>query len=310
MSPELRAPIHSVPLYHRRWFRRTLVAAGITIVLVLLGVFFFFVNWWNSPEKALLDAADYMVNTPGAYHITAKNTDLTVTMEDGKYAASGTFQNVAMNAVFYGSTLYVKSPQPDKLYGFFMGSDASTIPVVVKSILPTIQDKWVSINLNNMTLQSKNALTLQCIFQERDAIAHDPDARRQWGSIYLANRFMNIQTSTHPDATDYQVSIDKSSRTNFFKNLLSSSFYQSLTNCSKDTDVFASATVPSPVAIVTLSAQEHILQKVVVDPHGTDPMTVVSNYGNLTPIVVPTNTISTDLLFIRYLESIGSPLPQ
>jgi hypothetical protein len=309
MAPELTAPITRVPLYHKRWFKRVVVAIVAALTVGALIAVILFLSWWNSPEKALLDAGDYMVKTPGLYHVSSRTMNLDVVIREYEYEAKGTLNGITIDAIYFGGNLYVKSPDPDALYKFFMGvDDSAKIPTVVQSIIPTVKDKWISINLQNVTLGSQNVLRMKCISEEREAISHSPDARRQWAATYLAHRFMNITTTKQGDQSLYQLSINGSARVDFFTALLKTSFYQSLLSCSKDSDILQNVPSSKVFANITLSQPQHIPKSFVISPNTDITTTVTTNYLSVPDITIPTDAVSSDQLVIRYLQSIGQTI--
>ena len=306
MTPESRAPIIISPWYRKRWFKRLAVVSILILAVVSIMAVAAAVIWQNSSERKLLDAANYAVKTPGVYHVTAQATDLNVTLRDQMYAASGTINGMPIDAIFYSGMMYVKSPQPEKLYDFFMGSGkAGQLSIIARVLAPTIANKWISVNLSNITLESQNAQMIQCLSQEKESISHNPNARSQWASTYLGHRFLAISANKKPLTTTYQVSVNHKTRADFFASLQKTSFYQSLTTCSKDTDVLDSLGGISPAASVTLT-NNHILQSMIIGPRSKNPVTVTANYKNVPSILVPTDAIGVEQLIIHSIGSLGN----
>ena len=310
MSVELRGPISRLPLYRRQWFKRAAIIVVAALFLVVVIAIVLFLLWWNSPEKALLDAADYGAKTPGTYHVLAKDTDATITFRDNEYAIDGTLDGAQIQAILFGNTLFVKTPSPNQLYNLLMGTSSQQIPAIITAILPTVANQWISVNLDNTNLGAKSFQTSQCLIDEKESIAHDPNARRQWGSAYLSHRFLSITTAQKGSSKEYDVSVNASARDGFFSALQKTSFYESLTNCSKNTDALRSlGEGQSPAAAITfVSGGQHILQSMVLNPSSNDPINITTNYKDVPTISLPTKSISSDELVVRYLQSVGGSL--
>ncbi len=307
MSPDLQSPIPRPPFYRRRWFTVSIISIlGVLLVMIIVALSLFFM-WWNSPEKALIDVADYAARTPGSYTVTSHDTSLDVTIRDNEYAMSGTLSGVPLSAVLFGNTLWLKSSEFDKVYNLFMNDGKNApMPPVIQSIIPLANGKWISINLQTFALSGKDTQASQCIFQERQTVAHDPNARRQWAMTYIKYRFLDVLTTKKPTMTTYTVSINEKQRTGFFAALQKTGFYQSLTDCTKTTDILGNLS-GDPIADITTKPGKRILQSLVIHPGGADRTTITARYTDVPQISLPTDTVNAEDLFLRYLESAGSP---
>jgi hypothetical protein len=183
-----------------------------------------------------------------------------------------------------------------------MAANDTSLPAATQTIADSVRNRWVSVNLNTVTLQSEGAQDILCVVEEKDGITNDPNARGQWRSAYLMHRFFNMQTTQHTDSMTYAISIDSKTRQDFFAALLKTSFYQGLKDCSQTTDILSSIKATSPLATVTMTAK-HVLQSIVVDPHGSDPVTITASYSHVPQVSVPTDSISFDQLAISLLGS-------
>lgn len=294
-------PIIHIPWYRTRWFKRSLF--GIVLLAIIAGgiAATVFTVWWNGPEKALLDAANYSLDHSGRYHVVAQKADVTVVVGEDKYSLEGTLDGVQLAAILDGSTLYVKSPEPVKLYQLLMGANGQ-LPAAAQTIATTVRDKWVAVNRDTVTLQAAGAQKMQCMVEEKESIATDPHARGQWRSTYLAHRFLSVQMAKKSNTTTYDVSVDTKTRQDFFAALLKTSFYQTLTNCSQTTDILSSIEGASPVAQVMLTSK-HVFQSATLNPRGQDPVHITASYSDVPKIVVPTDAMSLDQLLFGLLGS-------
>jgi|GEM_PF-6738802 len=295
-------PIIHIPWYRTRWFKWSAFGAVLLAVIAIVAIAIFFALWWNGPEKALLDAANYSLEHDGKYHVTSKQSDLTVLVGDDKYEIDGTYDGLQLNAVLSGRTLYVKSPDPAKLYQLLMATDASQIPTAVQTIADSVRNKWIAINLDTVTLQAASAQHLQCFVEEKDSIASDTNARSQWRSAYLAHRFLSVKTTQKTTATTYDVSVDTKARQDFFAALLKTSFYQELTNCSQKTDILSSIEAVSPLASVTLTSK-HVFESAIFDPQSASPTKITASYSNVPQIALPASSTSLDQLEFGLLST-------
>jgi hypothetical protein len=295
-------PIIHIPWYRMRWFKWLLVSVALVAVAIAAVATVFLAMWWNGPEKALLDATNYALAHDGQYHIASKQADINVTAGADNYAVEGTYHGLQFNAVLSGGLLYVKSPDPAKLYQLLMAANDTSLPAATQTIADSVRNRWVSVNLNTVTLQSEGAQDILCVVEEKDSITSDPNARGQWRSAYLMHRFFNMQTTQHTDSMTYAISIDSKTRQDFFAALLKTSFYQGLKDCSQTTDILSSIKATSPLATVTMTAK-HVFQSIVVDPHSSDPVTITASYSHVPQVSVPTDSISFDQLAISLLGS-------
>ena len=188
MTPDLRSSVSLPPFYRRRWFKRlTIAIIGLLVVAAAVALTLLMV-WWNSPERALLSAVEHSVKIPGSYRVKSRATDLSITIRDQEYAATGTFNGIPVEAVQYGSILNLKSSRPEQLYNLITGNDKDKpLPTILQAIIPTIANKWIAFDLDNVALKTQGALAMQCVFQEKESVAHDPSARQQWASTYFAH---------------------------------------------------------------------------------------------------------------------------
>lgn len=295
-------PIVRTPLYRRRWFLWVVGAAAVLVIAAGITVFASFLAWRNSPESALLDATQYAMKTPGSYHISAHDVDLTVITGNQRYGLNGTVRGVPIAAVLYGGMLYVKSSQPDKLYGMLMNTQPNEqLQTAIQAIAQTLKDKWIMINLQNTKLQAGQAQGAQCLVQAKDSLANNPHAWNEVQSVYLTHRFVG---ASNAGGGAFNVSLDGARAGDFLNALFKTDFYHSLTDCASST-VPATGMLNNLQATVTLSPQRS-LQSVTARSQGKTTAVLTASYKDVPAIDLPTDSVSLDQLVVRYLQSFTS----
>ncbi len=297
-----------VTWYRRRWFKVAIISLVATVILASLVIGVLFVKWNASPEKALFDASEHALKTPGTYQVKAKNIDIKVDVNGQKYAASGTVDGAKIDVVISSNTLYIKSPDLEKLYDMFL---AESVPKLFQpqasSILPTLRDKWISMNLQSLPASSTTIANARCGFDGKEILAADNNSRQQVTGVYLAHPFLDINTSSlSPDATKYRLSVDDKKFSSFYESFSKTGFYQSLTGCPQTTATQNSSNLKDVVATVILTQSANQLKSFSVVRSGST-IDVTADYSKAPTITAPTTAVSYEQISNNILQSYLRP---
>lgn len=290
------------PWYRRRWVKLTaIIVAAVVIVVAIVAAVLLFV-WNSSPQKALLDATTYALETPGTYHVTAASTDITFTSDNQKYAASGTVYGVPLDVVVLGDTLYLKSSDPERLYDVFVNSSSTaSVAPLAQNVLAAIKDRWISFNLFSSPVKSTGISATSCFVNGRDVLVHDGAARQQIAMTYLPHQFMTIATQNQ---STYRVAFDGPKLSAFMTDIAKTNVYQSLPSCTQAIDPTHLPVPNGATATVTLNSK-HILSSLILNDHGAQIAKVTAKYGAVPAITTPSNALSMDQLTNTVFQSLA-----
>jgi hypothetical protein len=263
-----------------------LLAIGILIAITLL------LLWRASPEKALLDAIDHARTTPGTYVVKAPDMDAIVTLNAQQFAVAGKLRNVPVEMIVSGSTVYMRSPSPENAYRAFMSSPTAKISPIINEILSPLKDRWFMFNLQRVPTQSNDMMTVRCMLDAKDILMNDVVSRQQLGSTYVAHPFLSIKPGdSSVIQSTYNVAIDGSKRTEFYKTFTATGFYQSLTNCSEKTDPFQGMNFQGVSLTATVSQPDHILKTLQIHSDKSTT-TITASYLSVPKINTPSDAVS------------------
>ena len=301
MPPEV--PLVLVPWYRHRWFKLTLIVIGVIALIAAILAAVVVIIWNASPEKALFDSASYALNTPGTYHVKASNTDIRLDVNGRQYAASGTLNGMQIDAVVNNSTLYIKSSDPQQLYTMFLASSVpGSLAPLVNSILPAFRDRWISVDLQNLSPKSANASAAQCGLDGKNILVADSNSRQQVATTYIMHQFLDIKSSSSSGRSTYQVSIDDKKFNDFYDSFAKTGFYQSLTSCSQATSTSVSRSLQGVSLGLTVDQSSHQLKSLSINQSG-EVTDVTADYSAAPKITVPTGATSYDQISGTIVQS-------
>ncbi|USN96948.1 MAG: hypothetical protein H6797_02025 [Candidatus Nomurabacteria bacterium] len=290
------------PWYRRRWARLSAVVfVGIAVVAVVMSIVMA-ITWNASAEKALLDATDYALKTPGTYHVQYGNlTNLTARVDGKKYAFDGTFDKTPVSIVIADGMLYAKSSDPQKLYETFVNpsKSSSAMSALLESILPNLKNHWISINLRT-TSSSSNIGGINCPLDIRDALTVD-SSRQQLIEVYAANPFLTV---TRLNGSDYRVAIRSKKFSAFDKELVKSNVYQSLTSCPQENNLIKDNLLIGGSVVLKLS-QDHKLQSMTATSKSVTAK-VTADYGAVAKIITPSDSVDVGQIIGSVIQSLFS----
>lgn len=305
MPENLQPPIIHYPWYRRPIVRRLLIAFAVLLVVITLVLVVLLLLWRTSPEGRFVDVANNFLYKPATYRIKADTFDMTVVANGQRYSSTGTYDGTKVDTVLEGRYLYVSSPNPERVYRFFAASESDTpLPGFVQSVIPSLRDKWIKLDLENSPISSQNILRTQCMLERRDLFASDIGAKREWIATYLAHPFLRFKKLQEAhESSRYEVSLDKEARSSFFDALMKTNFYLSQEFCARDTDIVQIASELDPTAHITISEPEHLLKRMEVMQGGKPFITLDASYESVPAVVLPKDAVTVEELVNMFLQS-------
>lgn len=294
------------PLYRRRWFQLSVAVVGLLTIGGIVAAIMVFGVWKNSPERALLGAARHVAVAPGSYRVVTDTLDVTIVSQDRRYGLSGTVNDMPIEAVLYGGMLYARSSQPEKLYELFVGTARQPnqqLQAIIQAVAPALKDKWVMINLNNVTGQSQQLRGAQCAAQLRNSLA-SPAAWGQLQSVYMSHRFIQSVDRQGEDSA-YSMTIDGEKLAGFWSAVQQSGFFRALIECEDMPKSIGTQSLQAKVSIKEVDSQ-FMLQSAVFSMKGKELATVTAEYAEVPAIETPKDSTSIDQLVVRILQMFKS----
>ena len=306
MPPEQESPpavdVNKDIWYMQRWIKWSGIAVAVLALFAVVALFVINMIWNASPEKALLDAADYALNKPGTYHVqSGKNADMKVQAKGGAYKITGTLSNMPVTIIIKDATLYAKSSNPKQLYDAFLksSSKSKTTAALLSGILPSLKNRWISIGLDNQTIQSTFFGNIHCFLGTQSILTRDEDSRKKLSSVYAANPFLEIKESRQ---FNYSVKIDSEKLSDFQQGLSDTKASESLVNCAKSIQDLSSD-VSSGAATISLSEVDHSLRTMTFGESSETETRVTASYGKVDKITAPTDAIDISQVVNSILET-------
>lgn len=294
------SPKSSLVWYRQRWVKWTAVVVVALAVLAAIIAAAAFAIWNNSPQKALLDATNYALKTPGVYHFTSDVADIDFTANHQQYAVTGTIDGVQVDAVVLTSTLYLKSSDPQHMYDLFTGSSPDKTNSLTKSLLKTVKNRWVEINMSSPPIKATGIDATNCWVAGKDVLANDDRARQEVLATYLTHQFMTV--SPQGQAT-YHLAFDSAKLSSFLASLSETQAYQSVPVCSQTLNL-SQVEVPSGMAAtVTLTADKHALSSIEFTDESGRPAKLTADYDKVPAVVIPADAVTLDELAGKVFQS-------
>jgi len=294
-----------VAWYRQRWIKIIGFVVALIITVAVIAACVLYALWQSRPERALLDAAQYAVNTPATYKITSPGTNLTAMVNDQRIAANGTFHDTPLSAVYTENTLYVKSPQPEKLYQAYF---ADSVPVVfetsVKSLLANLKDRWISIDLYKLPSSTGLSGSAKCGIETINQLTNGSAPEPQVALAYAANQFVDTKTiDSTPIQTTYRLSLNQSKLKTFYAEITKLDAYKNQICSSANNPAlngqFANATVDA-----TVTRPDHHLRELLIHEASNKTTKVQVDYAKVPAISVPTDAVTYDQIAGSLLRSL------
>lgn len=296
--------IEHIPWYKRRWAAWAGIAATIVVLLAAIVSLIVLAVWNASPEKALLDAADYALKKPGTYQVRSGTGIDAIMRTDGSlYAVDGTLRGVPVSAVLDDATLYVKSADPKRLYDMFVGPSASkTATALFGSILPNLKNQWISFSLQNSSDSAAFLNNIRCFADTRDImVANDGRSRQQIQDTYLAHPFVTV---TAKGGSRYQLVVDSKKSAAFQKAFSGTNASNALDSCGQIMILLSGEKIAGATMTVTLSESRHILQTLSYGNKAAGAIEIAADYSKVDPITIPSNSIDISQIVGSLIESL------
>ncbi|MDB5176992.1 MAG: hypothetical protein JWN75_660 [Candidatus Saccharibacteria bacterium] len=293
-----------VPWYRHRWFKLSALALGIIVVIAVIAAVILYTLWQSRPEKVFLDTANYALNTPATYKVTTAGTDIAVGVNNQQVVANGTFNNIPISAVFSENTLYIKSPQPEKLYDmYFAQSVPRAFEKTVTTMIANLKNHWISIDLYKMSSLNGTVGTARCGLQMGSQLTSSDVPRTQIGLLYATNPFMNAKaTDITPIQSTYHVSIDQTKLKAFYAELTKLDAFKDQ-SCTQTSNSFIANDLTGSSADLVITRPDHHLKSATI--HGSLSTTNIQvDYSKIPAITVPTDAITYDQIAGSILRSL------
>ena len=236
------------------------IIIAIAVALVGGGSAIAYTVWNSSPEKVMSDAvANAIVSVPTTYtgiisskndsmkivaNVTAKqsgkageaNVDLTITMNDMDYIASG-------DGIFDQSgALYVKvdvSGIVDVLKAQ-IGSAGASISTQLDALANQINNKWVKISDGDIgMLGDSYSDAKKCISDIVTNVQNDKSAMDELSGVYNKSPFIKTkkELGTKDGSYGYEITIDQANSKAFGENLKNTKLYNTIKGCDGSSSV-------------------------------------------------------------------------
>ncbi len=291
----------------KRWIKRLIIIAVAIVALLAATAIALFVWWSNSPQKALLDAADYAMRQQAAYTIEADNTALRLQVGDHLYRAEGTVNGLKVEAIVSGDILYIRSPNPEKLLAQASNNQQTTTPSnsLLAPIFKELQNQWVSINLQTPVIRSDELSNLHCAVDSKDILENDNTSRQQLAATYFAHQFVTIGSAVRTGSdTSYDLSLSGKDLEAFQTALQKTDFYKSLTDCVQLVNGSFDATNLSDTKVTIVLTQSNHLKSVTMHDESGKTTSISADYTPQTTITVPSNARTLDQIANELFKSI------
>ncbi len=292
--------------YKKRWFKITSIILLVIFIFGLIAGIVAYALWINTPEKALLDATKYAVQEPGKYSVTKGSVKGEFTVNDGKYSFGGTVSGVKLDAVVASGVVYLKSSNPVDLLNLVAGDQVipGSTEDVVRTILATAKDKWISIDVGNMTSDSEFIDDLNCFTGAHKQLMQDPSI---WSSLLGTYSKYQFTSVVKTSAKNYLVKIDGDKGWKFAKSIFDSNHGKLFAKgCDRVFEV--------PVSIdKKMSSLGDTAIKVVLDADNRfktisgvskDSLSVRASYENIPEIDVPLGATDINSLFMQSIQTL------
>lgn len=289
------------PWYKKRWVR----VLGV-LLLFMLGLSWLGSSVLSKPDATVLAAAEHALKTPGTYIVESTMAKGSLAVADNAISWTGTIEGIDADMMLTGTTLYLKTPAPERIYALVAGGSANAqIASAIQSLQDQLRDKWIRVDLQNGQLGVQLTHTLQCVYEQKVALQQNESARGEWLHAFENTPMWVIRKSSGNDTTAvYQLLLDTTARATLSTQVKQTAYYQALAPCTGSIDLSQIAEGQWLNATVTLSEPAHVAQSIVVDLGKTGTMTITPNYQAPASVVLPTDAVSLDQLIINYIKSL------
>lgn len=293
-------------LSHKKpWVKWTLIISAVVALVAIVVAGVAFAAWNNSSQKALLDAVNYAAQNPGEYQYTSQKFNATVTLGNKIYEADITLGATDVNVIVADQTIYLKSSDPMAALSELSGVSVSTLSSpVLKPIFASIQNQWVSMDLQAPPFQSDIINNIHCVTDTKDSVTNDTGMRVQIGAAYFSHPFINILSkSTTGSTISYGLSVNATNLNLFQTAFENTSFYKSLASCTQLPQIsLGDSSLATAKATVILSQANHELKSITVGD-GSSSVRITANYSNVPTLSVPVNVVGFNQLANNIYQS-------
>ncbi len=275
-----------------------LIGVVVAVVIIIIVSLTAFALWMNSPQKALMDAANHALENPARYTLKSKGVTASLDVGGKAYHASAVIDGLNTEAIISGSTLYLRSDNPKALLARMTGEQPGLLGVL-RPILSQLKNQWISLSLERPVIKSTDISGLNCLVTARDSLAHNGEAQRELLSTYAGQQFIGISSvkSAGSDMS-YVLSLDGAKLQSFKTAFTKTNLFASLVSCMGFINQPLDTSQLSGAKATVVLSPDHHLKMISLSGVFDDSLQVTADYDAHPTIKIPRDVKTTDQIVI------------
>lgn len=291
------------PWYNKGWLKMFSIVIIALIVLGSVAIAVLSVIWNFSQQKALFDAVDYAIQNPGVYKVVAGPNKLDITANRQRYAVTGDFSGLKVDFVIVGNSMYVKTPDPNRLFESLVDQKVKGKLAKIKANLSkSMKNKWVKISLETPPIPSSFLSQINCATDAMDLLAHNPSAWSQLAFLFDQHKIFTVSS---PVKSTYTAEFDGKQVDNFYDDLIQTSSYRSLDNCVGVITIELIEKLQGGGVTVALTQPGHYASTIDVEKDSEKVATIRAEYSGVPTVSVPQDAVSIDQIIIQIIDDLA-----